>query len=165
MVVRTRLLSEQLIKKRFPHLRYIRVHTHGKNTATIYAWNDDLQLPHKEIRSLKLFASDHLHPYVCFKVKSYNMVQTDRVPQVHELPHSVIQTAMSRKLDQDEIMSLINRLFSFGELTFNRYDSSNATIYFDFHSTVSVNQADKELMCNYLSELIPLGSSCEVTYY
>ncbi|MCR8631534.1 hypothetical protein [Paenibacillus radicis (ex Xue et al. 2023)] len=163
--MRTRLLSEQLIRKRFPHLRYVRVHTHGKNAATIYAWNDDLQLPHKEIRSLKLFASDHLHPYVCFKVKSYNMVQSDRVPQAQELPQSVINSAMSRKLDQDEIVTLINRLFSYGQLTFNRYDSTNAIIHFDFHSTVFVNQIDKELIYHYLCELIPLGSSCEVAFY
>jgi hypothetical protein len=163
--MRTRLLSEQLIKKRFPHLRYVRVHTQGKNTATIYAWNGDLQLPDTEIRSLKLFASDNLHPYLCFKVKSYNMVKPDKVPLIQELPESILKTAMNRNLTQDEIVSPINHLFSYGHLTFNRYDSTGGTIHFDFHSIAPVKPADKELICNYLYELIPLGSSCEVTFY
>ena len=41
-MVGTRLLSEQLVKNRFPHLRYIRIHTTEKNKATIYAWTEDL---------------------------------------------------------------------------------------------------------------------------
>jgi hypothetical protein len=163
--VGTRLLSEQLIKNRFPQLRYIRIHTHGKNTATIYAWNEDLQLPDKEMRSLKQFASDYLHPYVCFKVKSYNMVQADKVPQVHELPELIIKTAMNRNLNQYGIVGVINRLFSCGHLTFNRYDSIMGTIHFDFQSTRPVNESDKGLISKYLYEIISLGSNCEVTFY
>jgi hypothetical protein len=160
----TRLLSEQLVKKRFPHLRYIRIHTHEKNAATIYAWNEDLQLPNNEIRSLKQFASDYLDPYVCFKVKSYNMVQHDKVPLVKELPESIIKTAMNRNLNQYGIVAVINRLFSYGRLTFNSFDSTMGTIHFDFQSTAYVNYMDKDLITNYLLEIIPLGSNCEVTF-
>ncbi|SFL74712.1 hypothetical protein SAMN03159341_109125 [Paenibacillus sp. 1_12] len=165
--MRTRLLSEQLVKKRFPQLRYVRIHTDGNYSASIYAWNEDLQLPPKEIRSLKLFASDHLHPYICFKVKSYNMVQSDKVPQVqvNGLPDALVKTALNRKLDQDGIITLFHQLFPCGRLTFNRYDSSKGIIHFDFHSNTSIDQLDQELMYNYLYELIPLGSNCEVTFY
>lgn len=160
----TRLLSEHLIKNRFPHLRYVRIHTQGNNTATIYAWNDELHLPDKEIGKLKQFAADYLPPYVCFKVKSYHMVQSDKVPQASELPGPIVQAAMNRSLDQDGIITVINRMFPYGRLSFDRYDTIRATIHFDFHSTVRVNESEKERMHQYLKEMIPLGSKCEVTY-
>ncbi|OXM86279.1 hypothetical protein [Paenibacillus rigui] len=163
--MRTRLLSEQLIKKRFPHLRYVRVHTNGANKATIYAWNEDLQLPEQEIRSLQHFASDYLHPYACFQVKSYHMIQPDQVPQVERLPDSILKAAMNKGLDPSMIMDSIHQLFPYGRMSFNQYDAATATIHFDFHSITWVHPSDKERISHYLRELIPLGSSCEVTYY
>ncbi|TXK83713.1 hypothetical protein [Paenibacillus sp. N3.4] len=161
----TRLLSEQMIKKRFPHLRYLRIHTQEKNTATIYAWDDDLQLADQEIRSLKQFASDYLNPYVCFKVKAYPYVQEEKVPQMNELPEIVIQAATSRKLNQDGIKAVINRLFPFGRLNYDRYEAAEGMIHFQFHAIRLISDKEKEAMKSYLNELIPLGSYCEVTFY
>lgn len=93
------------------------------------------------------------------------MIQPDKVPQVQELPESIIKTAMSRNLTQDGIVTQINHLFSYGQLTFDRYDSTVGTIHFDFHSTKPVSETEKGLISNYLYELIPLGSNCEVAYY
>lgn len=163
--MRTRLLSEELIKKRFPQLRYVRIHSVGNHTATIYAWNEDLHLPDKDIRSLKQFASDYLHPQACFKVKSYNKIQADEVPQVSHLPEQLIKTAMMRELDLEGILDFINSLFSYGELSFNRYDATEGLIYFDFHSSASVHPFEKELMSSYLYEMIPIGSKCEVAFH
>src|ERR1700730_17252703 len=100
MEVGTRLLSEYLIKKYNPHLRYVRVHTSGKNKATLYAWNEDLQLPDQDVAALKKFISGYLPSYVCYKIKVYSMIQADSVPQVDELPDTIVQTAMRRDLDQ-----------------------------------------------------------------
>ncbi|MNI06264.1 hypothetical protein D3C73_592410 [compost metagenome] len=160
----TRLLAESLIKNRFPHLCYVRVHTHCKHAATIYAWNGDLILPDADVRSLKQFATDYLNPYVCFKVKAYNMVQTDHVPRVLEVPALIIQTATNRKLNQYEIVAVMNRLFAPGELTFSKYDPTKGIIYFEFQSTHYVDESDKELIAQYLYEITPLGSVCEVIF-
>ncbi|MBP1155867.1 MULTISPECIES: hypothetical protein [unclassified Paenibacillus] len=160
----TRLLSEHLIKKRYPHLKYVRIHTIANNTAAIYAWNDNLQLPDKEIAILKNYASGYLLQHVCYKVKSYDMVQTDRVPQVEELPELIIQTAMSRNLNQDRIVGIINGLFSNGSMTFNSYDMITGTIHYDFHSSKPVMDIEKELIRQYLYEITPLGAYSEVTY-
>ena len=163
--MRTRLLSEQLIKKRFPQLRYVRVHTEGVNKATIYAWDEDLQLPEKDIRRLKHFASDYLHPYACFTVKTYNMVQPDKVPKNEELPDAILKSALHRGLDQQMIMDSINGLFPYGRLSFNQYDHATGTIYFDFHAITWVHPTDQARISQYLHELIPLGAKCEVSYH
>ncbi|MBD0378895.1 hypothetical protein [Paenibacillus sedimenti] len=163
----TRLLSEHLIKNHFPKIRYVRVHTHGKYAATIYAWNEDLHLLDNEIRSLKQFASEYLQPYVCFKVKSYNMIQDDHVPQVveRELPEVIIKAAMNRGLNQYGITAVINKLFSYGRLAFNSYDSAVGTIHFDFHSIMAVDESDQKLIIHYLQEIIPVGSKCDVNFH
>ncbi|WP_028552753.1 hypothetical protein [Paenibacillus sp. UNC451MF] len=162
--MRTRILSEQMIKKRFPHIRYVRIHTEGPNKVTVYAWNEDLQLQDKDVRSLKQYASDYLHPYVCFKVKAYQMVQTDRVPQVQELPDGLKKKAMSRILDQDEIMDYMNQVFPYGRLTFTDYDSVAGTLRFEFLSDHPVNHMERGLITNYISEMIPIGTRCEVEF-
>lgn len=160
----TRLLSEHMIKKRYPHLRYVRIHSNGNNSATIYAWNDDLQLSDKEITNLKKFASGYLLQHVCYKVKSYDMVQTDRVPQVYELPEPVVQAAMNRSLDQNRIVGVINEMFSNGRMTFDRYDFNTGTIHFEICSSTLVTDIEKELIRQYLYEITPLGAISEVTY-
>ena len=161
----TRLLSEKCIKDRFPHLSYVRIHTHEKNTATIYAWNGELELSDHDQSSLQQFATEYLHPYVCFKVKAYNRVQKDNVPQVKDVPEAIKKAAMSRNLNQNRIIEVMNRLFSCGQFTFNRYDSSTGTIHFDFQSSASIDHKDKGLIGDCLYEMIPLGSKCEVTFY
>lgn len=162
--MRTRILSEHMIKKRFPHIRYVRVHTEGKHRVTVYAWNEDLQLHEKDIRSLKQYASDYLHPFACFKVKSYHMVQNDQVPQVQELPEELKRKAMSRMLDQDEIMDFMNQSFSFGRLSFADYEAENGVLLFDFHTNRSVDTTEQSLVADYLSEMIPIGTRCEIHF-
>lgn len=160
----TRLLSEHLIKDRYPHLRYVRIHTIANNTATIYAWNADLQLPDQDITSLKKFASGHLLQHVCYKVKSYDMVQVDQVPKVDELPEPIIQAAMSRDLNQDRIIGVMNELFTNNSMTFNRYDIITGTIHYEIHSSTLVTDIEKELIRQYLYEITPLGAFSAVTY-
>jgi hypothetical protein len=161
----TRLLSEQRIKDRFPHLRYIRIHTDDKHSATIYAWNEDLQLTDKEMRCLRQFASEYLQSHICFKIKAYNMIQADHVPHIQELPESIIKTAMNRQLNQYGIVAAINSLFSPGRLNYARYDSIRGTIHFDFQTIMPISHQNKELLSSYLSEMIPIGSNCEVNFY
>lgn len=161
----TRLLSEYLIKKRYPHLRYVRIHTSGNNKATIYVWNDDLQLPAMEIVNLKRFAAGYLLPHVCYQVKSYEMIQADGVPPTPELPEPVIEAAMSRELNQFRIVGVINEMFPKGNITFNRFDLITGIIHFELHSALPVTEAEKEWIGQYLYEMIPLGAHCEVTYF
>ncbi|ALS21753.1 hypothetical protein [Paenibacillus naphthalenovorans] len=160
----TRLLSEHMIKKQYPHLRYVRIHTDGNNKATIYAWNDNLQLPDKEITKLKKFASGYLPQHVCYQVKSYDKIEADRVPQVGELPEAVVQAAMSRGLNQNRIVEVMNELFSNGRMTFNSYDMITGTIHFDLCSSVPFTVMEKELIRRYLYEITPLGAASEVNY-
>jgi hypothetical protein len=158
----TRLLSEFLIKNCYPEIRYVRIHTTAKNTAVIYAWNEDLQLTDRDITKLNRFASGYLSPYVCFKIKEYRMIQADQVPQVFELPKHITEAAMSRNLDQYRIISVINRMISNGELTFKKYDWHTGIIHFELFARSKVTDIEKDLIRRYLYELVPLGSHFEV---
>ncbi|WP_372663520.1 hypothetical protein [Cohnella sp.] len=160
----TRLLSEHIIKKYNPQLRYVRIHTSGKNAATLYAWNDQLTLPDKEKTALKHFVTGYLPPYVCYQIKEYSMLQADNIPQAHELPDPIVQTAMRNNLDQYGIVAVINGMFTSGEMTFNKYDSHSGTLHFDVRTTTFVTDIEKELILRYLGEIIPLGSTCKVAY-
>jgi hypothetical protein len=160
----TRLLSEYLIKKHHPQLRYVRVHTSGKNQATLYAWNDDLQLPERDVDTLKRFVSGYLPPHVCFQIKAYSMVQADGVPKEYDLPESIVRTAMKRELDQYGIVASINTMLDSGGMAFSRYDFNSGTLYFNIHMTTVLMDIEKELIRMYLSEIIPLGSKCNVQF-
>lgn len=162
--MRTRLLSERLVQERFPHLRYVRIHTDGVNKATIYAWDEGLQLTDKDLRGLKQFAADYLSPYVCFKVKPYHHVQTDQVEQVQELPQPLIKAALNRSLNQHGIIELMSRLFACGRLAFNKYDTASGILRFDFHSSAPVSPREKESISVYLNEMIPIGLKAEVDF-
>jgi hypothetical protein len=160
----TRLLAEHMIKTRYPHLRYIRVHTSGRNAAVIYAWNEELELSDKEIDDIRRFAAGYLSPYVCFKVKAYPMVENDRVPRVQELPQTIANAAMNRSLDDRAILALINNVLSSGEMIFQRYDANTGTVHFDVRSASGVSDIEKELIERYLYELVPVGASHIVNY-
>ncbi|MFC5450421.1 hypothetical protein [Paenibacillus aestuarii] len=162
----TRLLTEHFIKRHFPKLRYVRVHTHGNHAATIYAWNEDLKLQENEMRHLKQFAGEYLYPYVCFQVKAYNLVLTDLVPQIaeRELPEALLKAALSRSLSQHRIMAVMDQLFPRGKLSFIRYDSPSGTLHFEFESPSTIDASERDLLHKYLTEMIPVGSLCEVTY-
>lgn len=160
----TRLLSESLIKSRYPHLRYVRIHTGGSHKATIYAWNEQLQLTEEEIYELKKFASDHLLPYVCFQVKAYPMIRQEQVPPVYELPEPITQAAMSRGLTLYGIVNIINDMFVNGEMTIHKYDSFRGVIHLKVQTATALTDIEKELIRQYLYEMVPLGSCFEVAY-
>lgn len=162
--VGTRLLSEQLIKSRYPHIRYVRIHTRGRNAATIYAWNEDLQLTDEEKSELKRFAAGYLTSYVCFQVKDYPSLKEDNVPEVFELPERIQQAALNRTLDINGIVSVINGLFVSGVLTYSRYDPVKGMIYFDVRTTCPVTDVEQELIDRYLYEMVPLGANFKVNY-
>ncbi|MBB6634341.1 hypothetical protein [Cohnella thailandensis] len=160
----TRLLSEQIIRQKYPHLRYIRIHTRGRNSADIYAWNEELQLPDKDRYELGQFAATYLTPYVCFHVKAYSMLKEDRVPRVEELPEPIYKAAMNRCLDQERLLSVVNGMFTNGRVSFRCYDPIAGRIHLDLWPNAPVTDIEKELLHRYLYELLPLGSSFEVTY-
>jgi hypothetical protein len=140
------------------------MHTSGKNKATLYAWNDQLQLPDKEMAALRKFASSYLPPYICYQIKEYSMVQKDNIPQVYELPDSIVQTAMRRNLDQYGVVAIINSMLSDGEMTLNKYDINTGTLHFEVRTVTMLTDIEKELLYQYLYEIIPLGSNFEVAF-
>ncbi|WP_082882649.1 hypothetical protein [Paenibacillus swuensis] len=160
----TRLWSEYLIKKHHPHLKYVRVHTSGRHSAVIYAWNEDLSLTNTEMTDLMCFASNYFLPHVCFQVKGYSAIQTDKVPPTDDLPEPVVAAAMSRKLDQYMIVDVISSMFERGRMTFRSYNEKTGTIYYDLSVDYAVTDFDKELVHKYLYEIIPLGSRFEIAY-
>ena len=160
----TRLLLEHLIKKHNPQIRYVRMHTSGKNRATLYAWNDQLELPDKEVAALKQFAAGYLPSYVCYQIKEYSKVQEDKIPQVFELPDSIVQAAMKRNLDQNEIIAVMNSMLTNGEMVFDRYDYGTGTLHFHVVMRTTLTEIEQELIHRYLYEVIPLGSHIEITF-
>lgn len=160
----TRLLSESLIRKRFPHLRYVRIHSLGKHMATIYAWDDQLRLDDADRIALKRFAATDLVPYVCFKIKEYSRIQEEKVPQAEEIPDSVYRAAMARSLDLQGIVGVMNEMFSEGRIAFNEYNPWTGTIYLDVSTSNALTPVEKELIHRYLYELVPLGATFEVRY-
>jgi hypothetical protein len=164
MIVGTRMLSEAAIKQHYPHLKYVRIHTAGRNSVVIYAWNEDLDLPEGDIKSLRRFAAGYLPPYLCCQVKAYSMLRTDGVPKVPALPASVAEAAMDRGLNQSAIVGLINGMLSGGKMTFDGYDDWTGTLHFTVRCEGTVTEIKKELIHQYLHEMIPLGSHCEVVY-
>lgn len=160
----TRLLSEQLVKTRFPHLRYIRIHTSDKYRATIYAWTEDLQLTEQDALNVEKYANAYLYPYVVFQAKAYCAVREDKVPLLQEVPADIVQTALRTNLNQYGILAAINRQFPYGRLRFKHYDAINSIIHFDFDALQRIGEYEKESMMRYLREMIPLGCFCEVQY-
>ncbi|WP_254450168.1 hypothetical protein [Cohnella herbarum] len=161
----TRLLSEYLIKKHNPRLRYVRAFTSGKNEATLYAWNDNLELPDEDAAMLKRFATGYLPPYVCYQIKAYSKIQEDGVPQVDELPDPIVSTAMKRDLNQNGIVAAINSMLASGGMAFSRYDINTGILHFNVHTTSVVTEIERELIRKYLSEIIPLGYRSEIAYW
>ncbi|WP_372631380.1 hypothetical protein [Cohnella sp.] len=160
----TRLLIEQLIKRHYPRLRYVRAHTTGRNTATLYAWNEDLELPAADAAELKRFAAGHLAPYVCYRVKAYSKLQEDLVPRERELPEPIMQAATNRILNPSGIAAVMNGLLEKQVLTFRKYDYCSNTIHFEVRTAKERSEIEEELVQRCLSELIPLGARCELVY-
>jgi len=161
----TRLWTESMIRRAFPHLRYVRVHTSGRNRAAIYAWDDNLELADADRVRLKRFAASYLPFYLCCQVKPYSAVQEDGVPPAAEPPEPVVQAAMSRSLDQESIVSLMNAMIAGGRMSFERYDGWTGTIHFSVRPGSAVTEIEKELIHQYLYEVVPIGSFYEIAYH
>jgi len=160
----TRLLSEHLIKTYHPQFRYVRAHTTGKNAATLYVWNENLELAEAEARSVERFADQYLAPYVCFRVKPYRMLQEDGVPGVGELPERIVQAAMKRDLDQYGVVSVIREMIGGGSASFHRYDMISGTLHFNVRTGKALTAIERELLHRYVSEIISLGTRCEIDF-
>ncbi|MBW5446046.1 hypothetical protein GE107_08225 [Cohnella sp. CFH 77786] len=160
----TRLLSEAMIRKFYPHLKYVRIHTAGRNSVAIYAWHEDLDLPERDRVSLKRFAAGYLPSYLCCEVKAYSMLRTDGVPPVPPLPDCVVEAAMTRELDPNGVLDLINGMLPGAGMSFERYDDRTGTLHFTVHSDGNVTEVEKELIRQYLYEVIPIGARYEVAY-
>ncbi|MFC5471041.1 hypothetical protein ACFPPD_20335 [Cohnella suwonensis] len=161
----TRLLSEHMIKQLQPRLKYVRAYTTGKNKATLYAWDDDLGLSESDAGELQRFADSYLPPYVCYRVKAYSELQRDGVPPAGELPEWIVEAAMKRDLDQDGVIAVMNGMLGNGGIVFSRYDFNSGTLHFNIHTTTALTDIEKELLDRYLSEIIPLGTRCELAYW
>lgn len=154
-----------MIKRYHPHIRYVRVHTSGRNAVTIYAWNESLELPESDKIRLQRFAVGYMPPYLCCHVKTYSAIQTDQVPQAPEqLPEAVMQAAMNRTLDPPAVLALINGMLTDEELTFQRYDDWTGTMHFAVRSGGKVTGIERALIRQYLYEVVPLGTFFEVVY-
>ncbi|WNR42634.1 hypothetical protein [Paenibacillus roseipurpureus] len=158
----TRLRSEQQVKLRFPHLRYIRIYTSAKYRATIYAWTEDMQLSRHDALNLERYANAYLYPHVVFTVKAYNAVRADRVPLLDEVPVDITQAALRPNLNQYGIFAAIHRQFPRGRLSFQQYDAIQSIIHFTYDAALPLSETEKGNMLRYLCELIPLGCYCEV---
>ncbi|MFD2331177.1 hypothetical protein ACFSR7_18150 [Cohnella sp. GCM10020058] len=160
----TRLLSESLVRERFPQLRYVRIHTSAKQTATIYAWDDQLELHEEERTNLLKFAAAYLTPFVCFKVKPYGLTKEDRVPAAPEVPDDIREAAMNRGSDLHDIIDVVDRMLAGGRISFERYDRANAIVYLTIRSTLPISPIERELIGVYLYELLPLGTQSSIQY-
>jgi len=160
----TRLLTEQWIRREYPQLKYVRAHTTGRNAATLYAWNENLELPATDAAELKKFAAGCLSSSICYRVKAYSMLQEDQVPKDYELPEPVAQAAIDRELEPGGVLAVMNGILEPGVVTFNRYDYISGTLHFQLFADPSVTDIEMELAQRYLSEMIPLGTRCELKY-
>jgi len=161
----TRLLSEDLIRRHHPHIRYVRVHTSGRNAVAIYAWNDQLELPESDKARLQRFAAAYMPPYLCCQVKVYSDVRSDGVPTApEELPEAVMQAAMNRELTPPAVISLMNRMISRGRLVFQRYDEGTGTLHFSLHRGDALSGCERERVQQYLYEVVPVGCLFEVKF-
>lgn len=160
----TRLLSESIVRERYPHLRYVRIHTSGSRTATIYAWDDRLELSEADRESLRKFAAAYLTPFVCFKVEPYGRIREEGIPAAPEVPACVSEAAMNRRLTLRGIAEVVDGMLAGGSMCFERYDPAAATAHMAISSERPISLVERELLELYLGELMPLGTRCEVRY-
>jgi hypothetical protein len=160
----TRLLAEAKIKQYYPHLKYVRAHTCGRHRATLYAWDEELCLSEHDAAQLQKYAEGYLGAYICFRVKPYSKLREDRIARDFELPDRIVEAALQRDLDQSGILSVMNGMLAEGTMRFCRYDCSTGTLQFAVDTPTALTVIEQELVQRYLSELIPLGSRCELIY-
>ncbi|MFF2482281.1 hypothetical protein [Paenibacillus sp. NPDC058071] len=160
----TRLWTEQIMKQRFPHIRYIRIHNSGSHKATIYAWNEQLQLAEHDARELGRYATDYLSPEVCFTVKSYESAAVDGVSPL-EIPEQLKQEALKGSLDQRRVFAVLNDLLAGVVVAYRRYDIRTGTVHMAAYSCYELNDRDKGILQKYADELMPVGSVAAVMYY
>ncbi|MFF2092826.1 hypothetical protein [Paenibacillus sp. NPDC058174] len=160
----TRLWMEHVIKQRFPHVRYIRIHSTGSHKAVIYAWDEHLSLSEKDTSDLLRFASDHLPQDVCFTVKPYSYAVEDGIAPI-EVPERLRKAAMNGSLDQAGVFAELNGLFTGVVVAYRRYDLRTGTVHLDAYSCASIEEQARSVIQSYVNELMPVGSTARVFFY
>ncbi|PZD97619.1 hypothetical protein DNH61_01735 [Paenibacillus sambharensis] len=160
----TRLLSENRIRQRYPHLHYVRVHTCGKHKARIYAWDGKLQLSAKDAASLQRFASGNLLQHVCYDVLPYDSLRKDGLPQPAPLPELLSRAALRTELQAKDIVDTLNSLLPGKVISFRSYDAYSGTIQFNIFSARPVSPEEQEQVGRYVNELVPVGCQGSVHY-
>ena len=154
-----------MIRRHHPHIRYVRVHTSGRNAAVIYAWNEQLELPEPDRVRLRRFAAGYMPAHLCCEVKAYAAMREDGVPPPPErLPEPIVRAAMNRQLSPSSALALLNGMLKDGELAIERYDEWTGTLHFAVRSGGDVPAIERELIRQYLYEVVPVGALFEVVY-
>ncbi|GLX67291.1 hypothetical protein [Paenibacillus glycanilyticus] len=160
----TRLWWEQAVRQRFPHIRYVTIRSSGHHKATIYAWDDQLELSTADAAKLHRYASEWMSPDICVSVKPYNEAAADQVPR-DSPDEDLVKTALRGRLDQSAVFAVLNGLFAGVVVSFNRYDVRTGTVHLAAFSHSPFTDIAKSKIRHYAEELMPVGSTVNVTYY
>ncbi|WP_409174418.1 hypothetical protein [Brevibacillus fortis] len=161
----TRIRAEMLIKRSYPHLKYVRVHTYKPYHVTIYIWDDNLTISEEEMSEVVNFASKSIMVSLRFQVKPYDKLKEDKIPEVaeyHQLPMEILTVAQIGNNTEDGIINAINTVFRSINMEFVNYERDTAML--NFRANNRVTDVEKEMIQQYLSELIPLGTYFQVVY-
>ncbi|WP_336789033.1 hypothetical protein [Paenibacillus sp. MMO-177] len=160
----TRLWWEQAVRQRFPHIRYVTIRSCGHHKATIYAWDDQLELSEADAAKLHRYAMEWMSPDICVSVKPYNEAAADQVLSVQP-DEELAKTALRGRLDQSAVFAVLNNLFAGVVVSFNRYDVRTGTVHLAAYSHSPFTETAKSKIRHYAEELMPIGSTVNVTYY
>jgi hypothetical protein len=160
----TRLWWEQSVRQRFPHIRYVTIRSCGHHKAIIYAWDDQLALSEEDAAKLHRYASEWMSPDICVMIKPYDEAAKDQVPS-DSPDEDLRKTALRGKLDQSAVFTVLNNLFAGVVVSFNRYDVRTGTVHLAAYSHSPFTDNAKSKIRYYAEELMPIGSTVDVTYY
>lgn len=160
----TRLFAEKIIKQNFPEIKYLRVHTTGKAEATIYAWDKNLDINDHTKMLLSEFGNNEILAHVKFVVKGYDQTKTDQIPENQVPPEVILNAAYSGGLNKQGIVNTIKEVFPEIELIYKGYDFDSGKVNFTVTDSDNFTPIERELLEQYLFEIIPLGSTPRVQY-
>jgi hypothetical protein len=160
----TRILAEKLFRANFPDIKYLRIHTSGKGQATIYAWDERLKIDDVQMSRLSEFGTNEILAHIYFNVKPYDQIKVDAIPDLQEPPEIIVKAALTGGLNKEGIITTIKSVFPDLELIYKGYDSDAGKINFNVPDSDSITQVERELLEQYLFEIIPLGATIRVQY-
>jgi hypothetical protein len=159
-ILGTRLRYEKMIRDRFPSLRQVRAYSPKKFTVTIYAGDGDGALSDSTSREIENFLKEHGQAHLLHEVKPYTLTVDDQIPQITDLPEPIKYIALYGGLNQKGIIESLNLAFPFLKLQLAKLENDILTIWTS--SDVQLSEAEKELLDQYLYEIIPLGISVKI---